>query len=183
MRFPPKERNPFAINRSCYKSNTREVWRPLWWIKLLISASTWKNRSWVLNGHETSFLLKRRIYHLKNQAIICKSRPYDCCTAFLDQVVTLNSHPRLLVWHSELLSVCSLTCSFWFIHVWQVDLFLLQICLTYRKRKLTPIAANHNAKWTYTFFSTDLEYVFHLTFILYNCFIVLQGKGCGQGRI
>ena len=65
-----------------------------------------KNRSLVLNGHETFFLLKKRIYRSKSQAIICKSRPYDSFTAFLHHNITLNSHPWLLVWYSELLSGC-----------------------------------------------------------------------------
>ena len=62
------------------------------------------NRCLVLNGHETFFLLKKRIYRSKSQAIICKSRPYDSFTAFLHHNITLNSHPWLLVWYSEPLS-------------------------------------------------------------------------------
>ena len=36
--------------------------------------------------------------------------------------------------------------------------------------------------WTYTSFSADLGYVFHVIFILYNCFIVLLQKGSSQGQ-
>lgn len=89
------------------KSNMREVRRALWWIQMSISAiALKKNRSLVLNGHETFFLLRKRIYRSKSQAIICKSRPYDSFTAFLHHNITLNSHPWLLVWYSEPLSGC-----------------------------------------------------------------------------
>lgn len=85
----------------------REVRRALWWIQMSISAiALKKNRSLVLNGHETFFLLRKRIYRSKSQAIICKSRPYDSFTAFLHHNITLNSHPWLLVWYSEPLSGC-----------------------------------------------------------------------------
>lgn len=88
------------------KSNMREVRRALWWIQISISviALKKKTRSLVLNGHETFFLLRKRIYRSKSQAIICKSRPYDSFTAFLHHNITLNSHPWLLVWYSEPLS-------------------------------------------------------------------------------
>ena len=85
----------------------REVRQALWWIQISISAIALKkkkNRCLVLNGHETFFPLKKRIYRSKSQAIICKSRPYDSFTAFLHHNITLNSHPWLLVWYSELLS-------------------------------------------------------------------------------
>lgn len=59
------------------KSNMREVRQTLWWIQISISAIALKKktRCLVLNGHETFFLLKKRIYRSKSQAIICKSRP------------------------------------------------------------------------------------------------------------
>ena len=83
----------------------REVRQALWWIQISISAIAFKkNRCLVLNGHQTFFLLKKRIYRSKSQAIICKSRPYDSFTAFLHHNITLNSHPWLLVWYSEPLS-------------------------------------------------------------------------------
>lgn len=84
----------------------REVQQALWWIQISISAIALKKktRCLVLNGHETFFLLKKRIYRSKSQAIICKSRLYDSFTAFLHHNITLNSHPWLLVWYSEPLS-------------------------------------------------------------------------------